>query len=936
MGLGEISGQVRLDIRQAVAAYAALRAQNQRTVYAMRGTGDAFVSSGRVMTGAGLGMVAMFGLAVSKAAEFERKMDFFAAVSNTSAAGMERLSEVTLQLAQDTIYTAGEMADGFIELGKAGVSAEDIINGIGQAMANLGAAGDIPLAKSGQIITSTIQQFDMKAQDAVRVVDLLAGAANASIADIEDIGVSLKYVGGVAAVSGLSVEDTTTAISLLAKAGIRGSTAGTSLRQMLVSLSGATLPATKVLTDLGIITEDGSNKFYDMNGNLKPLSKVFQILQNSMKGYNSEQKLSALRTIFNNRALSAAAILTRGGAKGFEDMYAEMSKTSAADVAAERLDNLSGDIEILQGNIETMLTKAGGPFQETLRGWVQGITRLVQAFANLDPGTQKMIMQTLAIGGVLLIAMGIFALFVGYVMRVGIALIRLAQALKFVWTLIRTLLWIFGLITGGVITGTFLAIAAAVIAVGAAFVLAYKYCKPFRDFVNHFASEFMKGLKQIGNGIMAVLGWFKKLGTDPKAAWDDLKNAAGDAAGAIKSAFSRLGGMIGDALGKLGDAASRVVDQVVNFFLELPGRILSAIVSLVPTIITFFAQLPYRIGYLIGFMIGMAVKLFLSLQARLWGLASSIVSGVIRFFASLPGKIGYLIGFLVGRAIRLWLNMNARILSLAARLVVGVINFIKSLPGRVASIISTMATRAINLFNRVKTEAPRIINAMIRAIIGFFSRLPGQVANFLQMVNNRARTALSKLPGMAVRFGKGIFNGIRDAINGLPGLVTGIVGRMITAFRGQITAAFNAVRDFGKGLWNGFKDGIGMNSPSYFEKAMWQITDTIDEETKKLAKQTLNVQRMSRTMAATEFGVGTIGVPDVKALAATRVMGTQILEGSIRSNSAVSVTIPTPTESKILSGELSIDESGRAFFSGVASDVYDDNSDYDDVLRRMN
>jgi hypothetical protein len=83
--LGEIKAQVKLDIRQAVASYATLRAQNAKTVYAMRGTGDSFVAAGRRMTTAGVGLLAVFGLAVKKAADFERKMDFFQAVTGTSA-----------------------------------------------------------------------------------------------------------------------------------------------------------------------------------------------------------------------------------------------------------------------------------------------------------------------------------------------------------------------------------------------------------------------------------------------------------------------------------------------------------------------------------------------------------------------------------------------------------------------------------------------------------------------------------------------------------------------------------------------------------------------------------------------------------------------------------------------------------------------------------
>src|SRR3954471_16327036 len=100
--LGSISGQIRLDIKQAVAAYATIRAQNARTVYALRGTGDSFIQAGKGFTLAGAGMIYIIGKAVKAAAEFERKMDFFGAVTGTTTGQMKELSKYTLKLGKDT------------------------------------------------------------------------------------------------------------------------------------------------------------------------------------------------------------------------------------------------------------------------------------------------------------------------------------------------------------------------------------------------------------------------------------------------------------------------------------------------------------------------------------------------------------------------------------------------------------------------------------------------------------------------------------------------------------------------------------------------------------------------------------------------------------------------------------------------------------------
>jgi hypothetical protein len=42
-------------------------------------------------------------------------------------------------------------------------------------------------------------------------------------------------------------------------------------------------------------------------------------------------------------------------------------------------------------------------------------------------------------------------------------------------------------------------------------------------------------------------------------------------------------------------------------------------------------------------------------------------------------------------------------------------------------------------------------------------------------------------------------------------------------FKSLTTKAFNAAADFASGLWNGFKKGLGINSPSFIEEALFAI-----------------------------------------------------------------------------------------------------------------
>ncbi len=838
--LGTITGEVRINVAQALASYAALRAANASTMLALRSSSAAFVAFGKAATIGGLAMLAGFAVAANAAADFEKQLDFFGAVSASTQKEMAAVRKEALLLGQDTIFSAGQIADSFVELGKAGVSADQIINGVGRAVANLGAAADIPLDQAAIILTSAMQQFHLAAQDTVHVTDLLAGAANASIVEVEDLGVSLKYVGGVANALGFDIEDVINALSILGKAGIRGSTAGTSLRQTLLSLSGTSVAAKDALKDLGIITEDGSNKFFDAEGNAKSLAQVFQILKVATKDMTKEQRSAAYDTIFQNRAMASALELTHAGAKGFRKMNEEISKTTAADVAHERLDNLKGDIEILRGNIETFLIKAGTPFQDFLRKVVQALTKVVQAFGKLPDSVQTGIFSFLLIAGTILTLMGAMSLFIGMILRIVDTLMKLWPALKLVWNiasiLIRGIVLLAGVIAG-LSTGVLIVIA-VVLAVVAVLVLLYMKSEAFRNFIDGVGRALVTAFK-------AVVAWFKTLPATFATIWENIKGFFTNPTGYIKDAWENIvaffkalpGRMLSIGL-QLFQLWVKVWGMILSFAMSIGQKIVSAILS-------FLASLPQRILALLLALVQLWARLWLLLFTKAVELAGKIVSGVLNFLSKLPGRVGYIIGFMIGRAIKLFLQFAQKAAQLAAKLVTGVINFIRTLPGKIAAFIINAKNKAIALFNAMVHLLINLAARMIVGIINFVRELPGRIATFLIQAKDKAIQLFSDMVSRLVTFARELPGKIRDAVSELPNVMGDILDKMIQVIKDAITGAFNAVKDFGSAMWEGFKDGIGIGSPSYLERAMFTMNDTMEKETKVLAKHIKTIRKVS-------------------------------------------------------------------------------------------
>lgn len=385
----ELAVVVTADTREAEAGLASLGSK-------VSGAGNALAGLAAGAAVAGIGALAAgFAGAVTAAAGFEQAMSGIQAVSGATGSQMQQLSSLALQLGKDTSFSASEAAAGIEELVKGGVSIPDIMNGAAQATLALAAAGGTSLPEAATIAANALAQFNLKGEDMAHVADLIAGAANASALDVNDFSFSLKAAGAVASTIGFSFDDLAQAIAVMGKAGITGSDAGTSLKTMMMRLIPSTDKASNLMKELGIITADGANQFFDATGKVKSMADVAQVLQDALKGMSQEQKIATLNTLFGSDAIRAAAVLAKEGAAGFNEMAAAMGQVTAASVAATRLDNLKGSFEQLKGSLETFAIVVGSAFLPMLRAGVDGLTGFVNSLIPLAETWGPRIAQTI-------------------------------------------------------------------------------------------------------------------------------------------------------------------------------------------------------------------------------------------------------------------------------------------------------------------------------------------------------------------------------------------------------------------------------------------------------------------------------------------------------------------------------------------------------------
>ena len=167
--------------------------------------------------------------------DFDEKLAKLSAVTNASGSNLKLLEESIRTIAVETRFTANDIAELAISLGKLGVAAKDIPNLLSPVAQAAQATGE-DLTKVGESILKTTNQFGLSTEQAASTAAILVGAVNESALSLEDFNVAIGYVGPIANQAGLSLEQTATALGVLSDNGFSASRAGTGLRKILLDL----------------------------------------------------------------------------------------------------------------------------------------------------------------------------------------------------------------------------------------------------------------------------------------------------------------------------------------------------------------------------------------------------------------------------------------------------------------------------------------------------------------------------------------------------------------------------------------------------------------------------------------------------------------------------------------------------------------------------
>lgn len=648
---------------------------------------------------------------------------------------------------------------GMEEIVKRGYSAEQTMGAMPAILDASVASGD-DFNTVMTVSTSTLEQFGLKVnstsgmlKNTQRVTDSLTYVANKTSAGFQDMGEAMQYVGPSANAAGMSLEQTAAAIGLMSNQGIKGSMAGTVLREALTRLLNPSAQNIQGFKELGINVEDFKNHSIT-------LPEILDKIKKNTAGWNDEQKASAVAMAFGTEAQAGMNALISQGGGALTDLT---NKTEHAGGTTKKIANQMNNtskahMKQFKESLKVLSTSIGEELVPLLTNAAKKLTSFVKQFSKMSPSTKQFIVNTALVAaaiGPLLVAVG-----------------GLVQAISLVSKGI-------GLIRG-------YPIVAIIIGIATALVLAYKKIKPFHDAVN----QLFKVLKDVFNN---VKNWFADLPKQFHNAVNGIdkwmsgvsKNFNRGISG-IKKWFSNLGAKIGGAW--------NTVKRGFNKWITGAGQVGKQILNTILNVLKGFGK---AVIYTLAFPVGLAVIMTRPLIKPL----QNIIKNLINWIKGIWNPF-----------INWFKNTWKTVAAFWKNVWNGLVNWFKGILNNLSQLFHTVFGPLTGWFRGAINGIATIWKNVWNGISSFIHPILNGIADFITNVINGIRNTWNNIWNAVSQFFSNIWNGMVSFVQPILHSISSFISSALNAINSTWKNMWNGMSSFFSKIWNGIKnaaqDGI--------------------------------------------------------------------------------------------------------------------------------
>ena len=775
-----------------------------------------------------LGIAAVGIAGVKASADLETGLSNVQALCGATADEMDLLREKAREMGEKTKFTATEAADAFSYMALAGWDTEQMLNGIDGIM-NLAAASGEDLASVSDIVTDALTAFGLQAQDSAHFADVLAVAMSHSNTTVGALGEAFKYVAPLAGTAGYSIEDISVAMGLMANAGIKGSQAGTTLRQAIQNMVSPTKAQQEAMDalNLSLTNSDGSMKSFDeviqmlrtefaglsvdlvdAEGNVREYTDIMADLEAQNIDTATAQKMELAATIFGSRGLSGMLSIVNATEESYEGLKDAIYGTvgaeeSAAEAMAKiQLNNLNGQLTLLKSALQGAAITIGQKLTPYISKLVSYVQKATDWFNNLSDAQVETFMK---IAGLIALIAPVAKIVSGIAIAVK-GLMGVITALKAASSIAGFL----GMLTGGQLA----AVIALVVAIGVAVAALVKY---IIDHWDEIKAVFIQAAEWFNsNVIQPTVNFFRNLWTTVSSFFVNLWEG-------IKSVWHSIPEWFN----------SSIIQPIVNFFSTLVGSITGFFSNIWTNVKTTAAG----IASWFNLRVVQPIKNFFSpivdlisaifelawtcIQA-VWIIAAqwfndNVIQPIVEFFTPIIQTITDVFTSAWNGAIALWQTVSEWFTTNVLTPITEVFTAIGEAISTAWETVKTVTTTAWSIISSAVSTA---VTAVQTVITDIFTAVSSWISSTMETIKSTILSIWESVKsGLAAKIGNlksTITTGFQNAVSGITNIVSNAWnwGRdLVSNFINGIGSMLGSLAEKVRNLAQTIKNNIGFSEP---------------------------------------------------------------------------------------------------------------------------
>jgi TP901 family phage tail tape measure protein/lambda family phage tail tape measure protein len=310
--------------------------------------------------------------------QLEYQLQFVVSLSDNTVQSFAEITSAVTNMSAALGVGPVKAAEGMRVLAQTGLDVKQALAVLPEVM-RLATVGELSMDDASRALVGTMNAFGQTIGDVGHIADVMAKAGAISQTSVQAMTESFRTASTVADEFGLSVEEAGVGLVLLAKRNIVGQAAGTSLMNMMTTLTAPTKHATQLMQKLGFSA-------YDSAGQIKPLLQIVGELRTKLSDYDKETQVGIMRAITNNRGWKELSAMINESDTELNRLLGTLQGANGftLKVFNELLESTSGQFNLLKAQMEATFAEAGGAGQEQM---IQAMRTLREVLA--DPAVQK-------------------------------------------------------------------------------------------------------------------------------------------------------------------------------------------------------------------------------------------------------------------------------------------------------------------------------------------------------------------------------------------------------------------------------------------------------------------------------------------------------------------------------------------------------------------